>query len=235
MPGYDDSGRTTLEAIAGADRFNEWMYDTVKPFCHGKILEIGSGIGNISRFFVRDRWDVSLSDSSATYLETLRAKFPSTDVFDIDIAATDFDSRVKHLAGKFDTVFLLNVLEHIEDDGKALLHCGSLLNPGGTLVVLVPAYRALYARLDKELGHFRRYTKRSLGAVIENAGMEPKRVFYFNAIGISAWLYAKCFRLKRVPKKEMNIFDRLSGPGKVIDRLVMHSIGLSAIGVATKN
>ncbi|MCC6516189.1 MAG: class I SAM-dependent methyltransferase, partial [Chitinophagales bacterium] len=49
----DADGQTTLEAIDKADNFNEWMYQTIKPFCKGKVLEIGSGIGNISRYFLR--------------------------------------------------------------------------------------------------------------------------------------------------------------------------------------
>ena len=50
----DISGMATLEAINSADKFNKWMYDTIQPFCAGNILEIGSGIGNISKFFINN-------------------------------------------------------------------------------------------------------------------------------------------------------------------------------------
>ena len=52
----DKFGLETLDTIAEADKFNEWMYQILKPFCNGEILEIGSGIGNISSFFIEDNY-----------------------------------------------------------------------------------------------------------------------------------------------------------------------------------
>ena len=48
----DYVGEKTLDVIAEADKFNDWMYNTIKPFINGKVLEIGSGIGNISKFLL---------------------------------------------------------------------------------------------------------------------------------------------------------------------------------------
>ena len=50
----DRSGHVNLDVINKAEKFNHWMYSAIKPYCKGRILEIGSGIGNISTCFLND-------------------------------------------------------------------------------------------------------------------------------------------------------------------------------------
>ena len=54
----DLEGLVILNVIEKADHFNHWMYKTISPNCNGKILEIGSGIGNISKFFIDDKKEI---------------------------------------------------------------------------------------------------------------------------------------------------------------------------------
>ena len=84
---FDKEGFETLKVIAAADQFNEWMYQKIKPYCKGKILEVGSGIGNISKFFVRDQADICLSDLRDNYLDFLRSTYGGSvlDVLSIDL------------------------------------------------------------------------------------------------------------------------------------------------------
>ena len=72
---HDEVGESTLNVIAEADRFNEWMYNTIKPFCRGKILEIGSGIGNISKMLIEDDFQLMLTDIRQGYCKKLNAAF----------------------------------------------------------------------------------------------------------------------------------------------------------------
>ena len=72
---YDLEGMETLEAIAGANQFNEWMYHTTARNLTGNVIEIGSGIGNISSFFVRDQRNIQLSDIRENYCAFLRDNF----------------------------------------------------------------------------------------------------------------------------------------------------------------
>src|SRR5258705_6362750 len=71
----DKEGWEILDVISSADQFNEWMYQTIKPWCDGKILEVGSGIGNISQYFLRDHLNLTLSDIRPNYCEVLKKKF----------------------------------------------------------------------------------------------------------------------------------------------------------------
>jgi SAM-dependent methyltransferase len=67
-------------------------------------------------------------------------------------------------------VTLLDVLEHIDDDAAALAELHGRMAPGSHLVVTVPAGRWAYSGWDEQLGHHRRYSRRSLRAVLERAG-----------------------------------------------------------------
>ena len=68
-------GQETLQAMSSADGFNKWMYDTIKPFCKGKIMEAGSGMGNISQFFLLNDSQIMLSDIRENYCSILAQKF----------------------------------------------------------------------------------------------------------------------------------------------------------------
>ena len=140
----------------------------------------------------------------------------------------------KDLKEKFDSLVLLNVLEHLPDDNYALENCKFLLKPKGTLIILVPAYKFLFSRMDKELHHFRRYTAKSLRKKIAAQSFQINKSFYFNFLGIFAWLYGKIFKLKVLPSSEMNVFNRLVPLGRLLDKIVFQRTGLSTIVIAKK-
>ena len=137
-------GLHTLEVIAKADRFNKWMYDQFKHQLKGEILEIGSGIGNISQLVIEEGCSITLSDYNDQYCESLRKKFSQYSnvrgVMRIDLLDPDFENKYSFYKEKFDSIFLLNVIEHIEDDLLAIKNCNYLLRAGGHLILLAPAY-----------------------------------------------------------------------------------------------
>ncbi|HEY8937522.1 MAG TPA: class I SAM-dependent methyltransferase [Cyclobacteriaceae bacterium] len=122
----------TLKAIAKADRFNQWMFETISPHCQGKILEIGSGIGNISNFFLEKKKDIVLSDIRANYCDYLEHKFhlKNEQLLSIDLTDPDLSLKFGSHLNTFDTVFALNVVEHIKDDELAIANCKRFLKPG---------------------------------------------------------------------------------------------------------
>jgi len=84
--------------------------------------------------------------------------------------------------GSFDLVCLLDVLEHIEDDGAALARAGRLLKAKGRLLVTVPAYAWLWSAHDESHHHRRRYTQGMLKQRAMAAGLEVRRLGYFNSL-----------------------------------------------------
>src|SRR5882757_4076426 len=73
--GTEKEAYKTLHAIRQADKFNTWMYDAIQPYIKGRILEAGSGIGNISSFLLDSGNDVWLSDLDKNYCSLLSNKF----------------------------------------------------------------------------------------------------------------------------------------------------------------
>ncbi|RYF84873.1 MAG: class I SAM-dependent methyltransferase, partial [Chitinophagaceae bacterium] len=171
---HDEEGFNTLNSIAQTHRFNQWMYQSIRPYLRGEILEIGSGIGNITQYVADDQLSITASDIRETYCQVLRNRFAANDyikaVKNIDIAHPNFDEVYKSLIGTFDCVFALNALEHIEQHVQAVANCSKLLKPKGRLIILVPAFQMLYNGFDRELQHFRRYTKESLQQVLVSVG-----------------------------------------------------------------
>jgi len=232
----DREGLEVLEVIAAADKFNQWMYQTIAPFCTGNILEIGSGTGNISQFFIRNKASIVLSDIRLNYRNILQEKFGLDDqsVLEIDIAHPDFEQVYPTLLGHFDSIFCLNVVEHIKNDHLAIQNMMKLLKQGGTLTVLVPAHQALYNGFDVTLEHFRRYNRKSLTALMSKHG-RLTTAFYFNAMGIPAWFISgNLLKRRSIPKGQMKLFNYLVPVFVLIDKITFRKIGLSVICVAEK-
>jgi SAM-dependent methyltransferase len=82
----------------------------------------------------------------------------------------------------FDLSVCLDVIEHLDDDVGALRELRRVLAPGGSLLVTVPAYQWLWSGHDEVNHHRRRYTRRSLQRVAEQAGWEQVRTTYFNSL-----------------------------------------------------
>lgn len=232
----DDEGLHTLEAVSEAVHFNRWMYEQVRPWMQGTILEVGSGIGNISEFFIREHAQITLSDIRENYCRALGKKFDGSAVLQMDLVDAEFETKYAAWASAFDGVFALNVVEHIEDHQTALKNIRFLLKPGGRVLILVPAWQVLYNKIDKGLFHYRRYTKRSLNTVLLSAGLTIEKTWMFNALGIPAWITGGLlFREKELKKGQMNAYDKLIPFARFIDTITFRQLGLSVISVGRKD
>ena len=134
----------------------------------------------------------------------------------------------------FDTILCFNVLEHIAADEAVLTRFASLLRPGGSLLLLVPAHPAAYGRIDDILGHERRYAKRELAQKLEFAGLEVARLRHVNPVGIVGWFVtSRLLRATQVPSGPLRLYDRLVPVLRLIDRLPV-PFGLSLWAVARR-
>jgi SAM-dependent methyltransferase len=235
----DPTGFQTLRVIAEANHFNKWMFESIRPYLKGSVLEIGSGIGNLSQFVLEEGFQLTLSDYDSEYKHYLEAHFRSypnvLDILSIDLQATDFRERYASLEGSFDTVFLLNVIEHLRDDLSAMEYCRFLLKPEGQLIVLAPAYSWLFCRMDRELGHYRRYTSKKLASVIERAGFFITKRHYFNFFGMAGWgFFGKLLGSRQIRSTEMKFYNKLVPMARLLDKITRRSVGLSAIVIAKK-
>jgi len=231
---FDFEGEETLKSMSHAVKLNNWMYSQIKPFINGKVLEIGSGIGNISQVFIKEGNDIDLSDIRDQYINFLNDKFPNNKVLKIDLVHSDFDKVYGHLFGTYDLVFALNVIEHIENDKLAIKNICKLLKTNGIIYILVPAYQSLYNNFDKSLLHFRRYTKKSLKKIFQS-NLKFIKSWYFNFAGIFGWyLVGNILKKEIIPESNMKLYNFLTPIFKIIDIITLRSIGLSVVVVFKK-
>jgi 2-polyprenyl-3-methyl-5-hydroxy-6-metoxy-1,4-benzoquinol methylase len=235
----DTEGEDTLNTIALANHLNSWMYGTIKPHCSGRILEIGSGVGNISEYFLQDDASILLTDIREGYCDSLRRKFSDSKTLlgieTMNLVDEDFDRKFGKYFNSFDSVFALNVVEHIFDDQLAVANCHKLLKPGGRLIILVPAYQWLFNNFDKELEHYRRYNRKKLEALFTAGDFEVLRTRYFNAAGIAGWYVSgKMQHHKIIPSGQIRLYNKLVILFKLFDKLIFNSFGLSVITVGKK-
>ena len=235
----DIEGLETLNVVGEADNFNRWMYETVAQHCSGDILEIGSGTGNISSFFLNNGYRICLSDIRENYCALLQNRFEGNknliSILQLDLVDPDFDTKYANWLGKFNTVFALNVVEHIEDDGLAIRNCRKLLKDGGTVIILVPAYQWLYNNFDKELYHYRRYVRKNLSNLLEQNGFAVTRTMSFNTFGILGWFFSgSVLKKKIIPAGQMKLYNKLVPVIKLFDKAVFKRVGLSVIAIGKK-
>ncbi len=93
-----------------------------------------------------------------------------------------------------DLVYTSNVLEHIQNDQNTLDEIFKALKPGGVLSIYVPAFPVLFSNLDKNVGHYRRYTKRELRVKLEKAGFQVEKIHFVDSLGFFAFIILKVFR-----------------------------------------
>lgn len=228
----DEVGAATLDRLAEAPRYNRWMFERLRPWLGSRVLEIGAGIGNLSAFLV-DRPRVVLSDTDPYYLGQLKQRFagmPHVAVAELRLPAVP-DELVRE---RFDTVICLNVLEHVRDDMLSLAAVYRLLQPGGRLVLLVPALPALYGTLDRALGHFRRYTSAELRHLFTAASYRVRHLEYFNLAGVPGWwLTGRVLKRTLIPVGPLRLYDALV-PLFRLERLLPWRIGQSLIVVGER-
>jgi glycosyltransferase involved in cell wall biosynthesis len=228
----DEYGSHILVELERATRFNLWLGQVLRPFIGDAVLEVGAGIGTLTSQFIPREVYVA-SDINPHYLRYLGAYAvgkPYLRVLKVDAAdAADF----RGLEGEFDTVLIVNVLEHVEE-AAALPNLHRALRPGGRVVVLVPQHPALMGTLDEALGHRRRYDRPSLEAALDMAGFDVERIFDFNRVSVPGWwVNGRLLRRKTFSRVQLKLLDTAMPLLRRVDRLWPWS-GLSLIAVGVK-
>ena len=227
-------GRGVLNNLTGTPQYLSWLAREIRPHVGGEVLEIGAGIGNITARLMSKRALYVAGEKDPLHLHALRNRFLRTP----NVAVRRLDPEIpEDLAGlerRFDTVLCLNVLEYLEDPGRALASLRAVLKPNGAVVILVPNSPALFGTLDRRLGHKRRYSFEEARRLVESQGFAVERIYSFNKAGAPPWkIYGKVLRVKDINKAVLKVFDKTVWLWSRIDGLMPWS-GLTLIVVARK-
>jgi SAM-dependent methyltransferase len=224
-----------LEAMSFARNYGTWILDEFEPFLGKSVLEVGAGLGNFSAMLLQ------------TDIERLIAVEPSEDMYSRLCHKFQNVSRVKifqaflgethsQFRQTFDTIFYVNVLEHIERDTEELSYVREILKQDGYLCIFVPALTWLYSRFDKEIGHYRRYKKIQLEKIIRSSGFSIIKLRYFDILGIIPWYIMVVLLKKKLVPMNVSYYDRFVVPTmRIVERVFPVPIGKNLLLVAKKN
>lgn len=224
-----------LEELARARRLQDWMFSVLAPREAGPMLEIGAGIGTFSRrLLAAGASPLVLVEPEEACATALHAAFAADSRVEIAAELLPDAPSVRSRPGYFRYALAQNVLEHIEDDTAALAAVADALAPGGEAAILVPAHPSLFGRLDREFGHFRRYTRARVRRLVADAGLELVSLRSFNALGVPGWWLAGRTERVGISDRTLGIYEALVGLWRPVEDVLRPPLGLSLVARARK-
>jgi phospholipid N-methyltransferase len=221
-----------LEIFANASNWKVYLRSQVSMHLGRRVLEVGAGTGSTTKLMCgknTERWvclepDVEFAARLAEKVHSGELP-PCCEVVAGTLAAIPADRR-------FDTILYSDVLEHICDDTEEVRRAAEHLEPGGSLIVVSPAYQWLYTPFDRAIGHYRRYTKRMLAA-LQPAGVDLIRLAYLDTVGLLASLANRLLLKSSMPTPgQIWAWDKIMVPvSRCADRVVAYRMGKTVLAV----
>ncbi|NIS09618.1 MAG: class I SAM-dependent methyltransferase [Candidatus Dadabacteria bacterium] len=196
-----------LESLKYAKNYYNWIMSYFKPHLGRSVVEVGAGIGTFSDLIIdniNEPYTLSLYEPAGNNFEQLEKKYNGKKKIKV------YNNYFEYSNGnQFDTLIVNNVLEHIEDEDAIIKNFYKSLLPSGKLLIYVPALDFLYSEFDKDLGHYRRYSKDSLQELILNNGFKILEIRYFNILGVLSWyLVFKVLKKKTINVQAVKFYDK---------------------------
>ncbi len=207
-----------------APNYLRWIADRCRPHLGQRVLDVGAGTGSITALYAEGR-DVLAVETSDWCIAQMQERFDSVEC----VTVRQADLRELNDEGqRFDSVVLINVLEHIEDDVAVLRTLSSLLQPLGRIVVYVPALNGLYGAFDRKAGHYRRYAPWRMREVLAAAGLTPVELGYMNALSVPVWWAFSHSDVERSNAGGMALWDKTGiRLGRNLESIVPVPFGLN--------
>ncbi len=221
-----------LELFEKAVHWKSYYASFLKPYLKGRVLEVGAGLGGTA---------TTLCDGSQTEWLCVEPDAELAARIEEKISSGALPSCCKTHIGflesideqeKFDVAIYIDVLEHIEHDTQQLATAMRYVKRGGHIIVLSPAYQWLFSPFDAAIGHYRRYTRKSLLATAPSE-LRIKKAFYLDSLGLCTSTVNKLFLKQSQPTPEqIALWDNVIIPlSKITDFLIGYNAGRSVIAV----
>jgi SAM-dependent methyltransferase len=232
-----------LATVQTLVNYHQWIFDEIQPFLGQRVAEIGGGIGTFSELLLRHhvtaspRRSLRVFEPARPLYTALKERCHScfTEVLRGG-RLTVINGSFQSAPARFDTVVMVNVLEHVDQDQELVdqIHAG--LEPGGTLIVFVPALPRLYSELDRRAGHVRRYEKTQLESLCRSCGFEIAKSIYLDMAGVVPWYVINVLgRARSLNAALARVYDRFVVPvTRWIERCCVAPVGKNVLVVARK-
>jgi len=228
-----------LEAMSFTLNYHNWILDEFRPFIGKHIVEVGAGTGSVSALLLDEKPETLALVEPSEMFEQLEENISRIET----ATKVSFHNSI-FLAAEAgivanrrpDTIVYVNVLEHIEDDLNELAAIYRCLESGGHALIFVPALMALYGPFDRNIGHFRRYSKKELEEKCRSAGFEIVKSKYFDFAGVLPWFVNyRILRSGTLGVGAAKIYDKLVVPvAKRLEALINVPLGKNVVMVVRK-
>ena len=220
-----------LERFDRAGLWIKYVIFKVKRFLKNDILEVGAGFGSFTRGYMNNFHSITLTDTDDNSFNLLKKNFLHDQNVNI------IKSSINDIEKKFDTIIYFNVLEHIKEDISEIKSALKKLNKGGHLIILVPAHQKMYSKLDKIVGHYKRY---DIDFFKKNRFENSKiiKLHFLDFFGYLLYYLNKIFFKEETYPSNLKIFiwDKIFTPLTiVIDFLTAYKFGKNILCIYQKN
>jgi len=241
-PKVSQYSTSDLDDLKGLNNYHSWIYQEIKPFLGLRLAEIGGGLGTFTKVLIDNHFD-SKTPSIVVY-EPAKNLFPELNDFLEDQypelvqskRIIPLNSTFFSTPQEYDTIILINVLEHIKNDWAFIQEARKALIPSGRIILFVPALPWLYSDFDKEVGHYRRYTLEKLTSLLELEGFKILKSTYMDLLGILPWyIFNVAGKSKSINPSLAKLYDIFGIPlTKTFEKLFPQKIGKNILLIAQK-
>ena len=220
-----------LERFDGANLWIKYIIFKIRKFLKDDILEVGAGCGSFSKNYMKNFNSITLTDMDNSSFNLLKKNFINEKNINV------INSPTEDIDKKFNTILYFNVLEHIKEDKLEIKTALEKLNNGGYLIILVPAHQKIYSKLDKAVGHYKRY---DIDFFKKNRFENSKiiKLHFLDFFGYLLYYLNKIFFKEETYPSNLKIFiwDKIFTPFTiVIDYLTGYKFGKNILCIYQKD
>jgi SAM-dependent methyltransferase len=222
---FNQSDIAALESVSYAKNYNTYIFNLISSYISGnEVLDFGAGYGNYCLYLKKKGIEVvaiEINEKATNRLNKLEIK--------------NFNNLNK-LDKKFKNIVSLNVLEHIDNDQEILNELLEYLEPGGRIILYLPASMIVWTKLDELVNHKRRYSKKLIKELANSKTLNIDHIQWVDFVGWGTLLISKILGIKlEFNKKKIIFYDTyIFKPFKYLDILFKFIIGKNIIVVISK-
>jgi SAM-dependent methyltransferase len=237
MPEKHGYAGKDLEAMSFAVNYHRWILSIFEPYLGARVVEVGAGTGSFSELLLERRLEsLSLVEpSTAMYQQLCERVAESQNVTTYNDVFENVAEQIR-LAERPDSIIYVNVLEHIADDVHELSVINKTLDAGGRIFIFVPALRWLHGSYDRQINHFRRYTRTELEKKCVAAGFKAITSRYFDLFGVLPWwVKYKVLQSNNMEPGAVRFYDQRVVPiAKVLESTLSPPLGKNVLLIGEK-
>ena len=230
-----------LEAMSFAVNYHRWILSLFAPYLGTRVVEVGAATGSFSELLLERRpQSLSLIEPSPSMFDELGQRMRNFyGSVDLQLYNETFDRVAGQISLRQqpDSIVYVNVLEHTADDESEIRVISETLGPGGRVFIFVPALSWLYGSFDREINHYRRYSRPDLERKCRAAGFRILLSRYFDLPGVMPWwVKYRLLQSRKMESGAVRFYDRAVVPlAKRLEAVISPPIGKNILLVAEKS